>query len=43
VPDEASLHRELKRVEVIRCDVLSDEAFVERLAAERQVLCVVNT
>jgi CRISPR-associated endonuclease/helicase Cas3 len=43
VPDEAAMHRELKRVEVIRCGILSDDALVQRLATERQVLCVVNT
>jgi CRISPR-associated endonuclease/helicase Cas3 len=43
VQNEAALHGELKRVEVVRCGVLTDDALVERLASERQVLCVVNT
>lgn len=43
VQNEAALHHDLKRVEVSRCGVLADDALVERLAAERQVLCVVNT
>ena len=43
VDDVNSLHAALKRVEVSRLGVLADEQLVERLAAERAALCVVNT
>jgi CRISPR-associated endonuclease/helicase Cas3 len=43
IQDPAALHNDLKRVEVIRLGKISDEALVERLRHENQVLCVVNT
>ena len=43
IADAPALHRKLRRVEVIRVGRLTDADLVERLAAERQVLCVVNT
>lgn len=43
VEDAPALHAELKRVHVHRAGCLSDEQLVQRLAAERAVLCIVNT
>jgi CRISPR-associated endonuclease/helicase Cas3 len=43
IQDAPALHRQLKRVEVTRLGVQTDEALIERLAAEHQALCVVNT
>jgi CRISPR-associated endonuclease/helicase Cas3 len=43
IADAATLHAHLKRVDVHRAGALTDDALVDRLAAERQVLCVVNT
>lgn len=41
--DVPALHSELKRVHVHRVGILHDEQLAERLAAERAVLCIVNT
>ena len=43
IADAAALHARLKRVEVTRAGVLEDDALVDRLAGNREVLCVVNT
>lgn len=43
IQDARALHDELKRVQVQHAGTLADDELVERLAAERQVLCVVNT
>ncbi len=43
VPDAPALHRELKRVEVTPAGLLDDGTLVRRLAAKREVLCIVNT
>lgn len=43
IAEAAALHVDLKRVVVERTGLLTDETLGDRLAAERQVLCVVNT
>jgi CRISPR-associated endonuclease/helicase Cas3 len=43
IGNSPKLHEELKRVAVTRAGMLSNEQLVECLAAEPQVLCVVNT
>lgn len=43
IRDTDGLHAELRRVTVERIGRIEDDALVARLAAERQVLCVVNT
>ena len=43
IRDVAALHLNLKRVEVIRLGIISDELLVDRLADVPQVLCIVNT
>lgn len=43
VPDPKTLYASLRRVEVENLGPLADGALVERLSAEDQVLCIVNT
>lgn len=43
VADPLALHQALKRVQVRRLGRLTDAALAERLASERQVLCIVPT
>lgn len=43
IDDAAALHADLRRVHVHRTGILSDEKLVDRLAAERAALCIVNT
>jgi CRISPR-associated endonuclease/helicase Cas3 len=43
ITDAPTLYANLKRVEVHRLGILSDDELVQRLANERAALCVVNT